>query len=61
MAITNTVNAIRSATGRHSVPTNTLTSNHFDDAEKMMADTIDMTLSTLAVPAGVTGGTHGGV
>ena len=34
MAITNTVNAIRSATGKHLAQKGTLTTNQFDDAKK---------------------------
>lgn len=57
MAITSTVNAIRSATGNSPVEQRKLTCKKFD-AKKMIAY---LMLSALAVPAGVTGGEHGGV
>ena len=56
MATTNTVNALRSAPGKHLAQKRTLTSNQCDNAEKMMAAKINTVLSTLAVPADVTGG-----
>ena len=64
MATTNTVNALHSAPGKHPVQKRTLTSNQCGNAKKMMADMVDMVdmaLSALAVPAGVTGGEHGGI